>query len=230
MIGAAVQSEDVSDDNEGLAMPSCRPVLQDYGADEETMERLAEGICHEDLHNASFSQVAVVVACKAEPCRIHLNESIARRQTPADVVGLGKAMQKLKDKKLQAMVAPPALECKPGITQQLCIDYDSSGRPVQARVLFMTTPALDNGLAAIASVTVIPRGQSPPFVLLPLDELPTLDTTIGLHRLCKEQEVAFRIIMGPLLQAMEGIQDVQQLKFAVLGTAGALIRCVHVRF
>ena len=57
-------------------------------------------------------------------------------------------------------------------------------------------------------------------MLLPLEGLPSLETTITLHNLCKEQEVAFCIIMGPLLQAMDGERNVPQLKFAVLGTAG----------
>lgn len=218
----ATQSDAHSDADNETGLPHGGPAENDYGADEDTIDRLTQGLCDEDLHddNGLLSKVSAVVRCKAEPCLNPLDNSIARRQSSADNVGLTRAMQSLKDKKLKAVVAPSTSDEDCKARQRLQIQYDAQGRPVQARILLMTPPARDNGLSTIASVTVIARGQTPPYVLLPLEELPNLETTIALHNLCKEQEVVFRIIMGPLSQAMDGELNVPQLKFAVLGTAG----------
>lgn len=217
-----MQTDDSSDDDMDHPPHWDGPSYHDNGADEETLERLAQGLPMEDLQdsNSSLAKVAAVVACQATPCITPLPDAVAYRTTPSIDVGLDNALHQLKDRKMKTAFAAAASPDNEASRRIMHIDYNREGQPVQARVLLMAPPPPDGTTASVASSTIVPRGQPLPYVLLPEGEAPTLDTTVILHNLDREQEVAFRIIMTPLEQTIAGVKDIPQLKFTVLGSAG----------
>ena len=203
------------------------PSYGDCAADEATMARL-ENMCSIDddlFQNEAMSSVAGVVSCSAVPHRTPLPDAVARRQTSEDAAGLLQATRQLQDKHMKTVFSKPIQPDNRTTTRALHIDRDVNGTAHQSRVLILDSTSPDP-----STETVIPRGQSPPYVLvLDRDKLSLADT-VALHGLCLEQENAFRIIMGPLEDAIRGIplRDVPQLKMAVLGTAGAYgLHCLH---
>ena len=105
----------------------------------------------------------------------------------------------------------------------LCIDYDkTTGRALQARVIWTPFPDPNKALSTQAGATIVP-GQDLPFVRTDDASRPTLDATIQLAGLCDEQELTFRLIMEPLQHHINGgkLGDVQQLRLALLGAAGS---------
>jgi hypothetical protein len=214
-------ASDTDDDNERHLVDEHR-LAYDFGADTETMDRLAAGL---DIQNADdldgpLADVAALVACAAQPHLEPLSESAAHRETAYDSTGLAAAKNLMKEKSMKTMFAKPCVEPYSTAQRRLVIDRNDRQEAQQARVVLLTDSLTnkDDGITE----TIIPCGQSPPYVLLPLDQKPSQADTVSLHGLCDEQSLAFRIIMAPLEAAMRGerLQDVPQLLFAVLGTAG----------
>lgn len=200
------------------------PSFDDYGADEATMARL-ENMCSidDDIFNTgALSCVTGLMSCAAVPCRTPIPATMARRQTSADAAGLLQATRQLQDKHMKTVFSQPIQgndRTSTTASHYLHIDRHDNGTAYQSRVMILD----DKGRDPVTD-TVIPRGQSPPYVLLPDNDKPSLADTVALHGLCSEQESAFRITMGPLELAISGVplRDVPQLKLAILGTAGEI--------
>jgi hypothetical protein len=75
--------------------------------------------------------------------------------------------------------------------------------------------------ANVVRNTIVSASSAPPYVKIAGNVPPPLDVTILLHKLCPDQEYAFRLIMHNLSLHIAGEPNVPQLKLAILGNAGA---------
>ena len=146
------------DDNQGQ-----HPSYGDCAADEATMARL-ENMCSIDddvFQNEAMSSVAGIVSCSAVPHRTPLPDAVARRQTSEDAAGLLQATRQLQDKHMKTVFSKPIQPDNRTTTRALHIDRDVNGTAHQSRVMILDSTSPDP-----STETVIPRGQSPPYVLV----------------------------------------------------------------
>lgn len=135
-----------------------------------------------------------------------------------DAAIFAQAKLKLADNKISHVLTEPA-----GLDASLTlqIQYDpSDGRAVLARVVLADGTPASNELLRTAGLTVRP-GDDLPYVKTDPAHRPSVDATVQLYNLCPEQEFAFRLIMQPLLRAINGERDVPQLTFSLHGHAGS---------
>lgn len=97
------------------------------------------------------------------------------------------------------------------------IDFDIAGRATCAIVTMVPSPGQE---LTCAAQTIVNPGQPMPYIRLPAEELPTIETTVQLHGLSREQEFAFRLIMETMQRHIDREDSIPQLTMSVLGNAG----------
>jgi hypothetical protein len=205
-----------SDDDEEQQLHA----MEDIGLDDDTLERLANVSCLEDIpsdqSNYMMDTLSPLGAHHATVCHtpcefgkaVHkYNDQWQRR--------IESATENLKDISFQKQLV--AQDRAVEADKRIRIERSNTGGALHAIVSFRPLPATSPGEWADS---IIPHGESLPYIRLPNAERPSLDDTIRLCCLCEEQEFAFRLIMMPLLRHMQGDEDVPQLTMTMLGGAG----------
>lgn len=212
-------------------------LAEDYGFDDETMDRLACNIDPEELkvresiraYLKQFEQAILLqvddVLLKTISELAHHPATVATTPLPSTVVykiddevqnGLNKAAKELQNQTVQKLFEP--IEIDDG--SSLHIERNTSGEAIGAVVTYVTTRGQRHNITT--QHTMIKPGNAMPYIRLPDSQRPSVSDSVQLNKLSTEQEFAFRLIMGTMEKHINKEKDIPQLTMSILGNAGEL--------
>lgn len=193
---------------------------EDFGFDDEVMDRLAAAIDPDRLE-ANSQHLQTMADFARHPAAVFRDPIASVNKGTNDLhTDLKEAPAKLRNMTLQNQLRAMDDDKHRQPEAAMQIRYDTSGRATCAVVTMLPRP--DVAPSAIAQ-TIVSPGQPMPYIRLPDAERPTTDATVRLHKLSSEQEFAFRLIMDTLDKHVAKENNIPQLTMSVLGNAGMAI-------